>query len=351
MSYKVNPICLKCSPLLALLLIFQSAFAQYDLTPIDQLLQQNQKTIGKNGVALVWKDGKLVYQKVLGEFTLKTPSPVGNSSKWLTAALVMTFVDEGKISLDDKVTKYLPIYGKYMKGYITIRNCLANTSGVQAEPASLLKLVGKRKFETLEEEVNYYAEKREIVTNPGTEFFYSNVGPNIVGRILEVISKKSFDRLMLERIFRPLKMKNSSFSVFDNSAIDPSNGAQCSGIDFINFMTMILNKGTFEGKKILSEKSVAEMATPQFTSLPVKSAPKIAEGWKYGLGEWIEESDSKGNASVISSPSLYGSWPFLDACRGYVCILLLEKETNDEKKDIYVKLREIINQAIPQSCN
>ena len=351
MSYKVNPICLKCSPLLVCLLIFQSAVAQYDLSGIDQLLQQNQKTIGKNGAALVWKDGKVVYQKVMGDFTIKTPAPVGSSSKWLTAALVMTFVDEGKISLDDKVTKYLPIYGKYMKGYITIRNCLAHTSGVQSDPASLMRLVSKKKFESLEEEVNYYAEKREIVTNPGTEFFYSNVGPNIVGRILEVITKKSFDRLMLERIFRPLKMKNSTFSVYDNSAIDPSNGALCSGIDYINFMTMILNKGVFEGKKILSEKSIAEMATPQFTSLPIKSTPKIAEGWRFGLGEWIEETDSKGNASVLSSPSLFGTWPFLDICRGYACILLVEKESNEEKKDIYVKLKEIINQAILQSCN
>ena len=49
-------------------------------------------------MALAWKDGKIIYQKTLGEFTPKTPAPIASCSKWLTAALVMIFVDEGKIS-------------------------------------------------------------------------------------------------------------------------------------------------------------------------------------------------------------------------------------------------------------
>ena len=59
---------------------------------------------------LVWKDGKVVYQKQANQdFTAKTPAPIAGAGNWMTAALVMTFVDEGKLSLDDKVTHYIPL--------------------------------------------------------------------------------------------------------------------------------------------------------------------------------------------------------------------------------------------------
>ncbi|MFI5156884.1 MAG: serine hydrolase, partial [Chitinophagales bacterium] len=83
---------------------------------MDDLLKKNQKAMGSNVLALVSKDGKLVYQKNLekeiGEFNGKVQVPFGTCSQWLTAALVMMFVDEGKLSLDDKVSKYIPLYAK-----------------------------------------------------------------------------------------------------------------------------------------------------------------------------------------------------------------------------------------------
>ncbi len=88
----------------------------------------------------------------------------------MTAALVMTFVDEGKLSLDDKVTQYIPMFGKYMKGYITIRNCLTNTTGIRTDQ-SATSVMAKQKFETLEDMVNTYANKHDIAANPSTEFF------------------------------------------------------------------------------------------------------------------------------------------------------------------------------------
>jgi hypothetical protein len=63
MSYKFNIICMKVIAIASLLLFFQPAFSQYDFSGVDQLLQRNQKTLGNNVVALVYKDGKIVYQK------------------------------------------------------------------------------------------------------------------------------------------------------------------------------------------------------------------------------------------------------------------------------------------------
>ncbi|MFK4985511.1 serine hydrolase domain-containing protein, partial [Klebsiella pneumoniae] len=86
---------------------------------------------------LVYREGKIIYEKNLGDFNTKTQAPIASCSKWLTAALVMVLVDEGKLSLSDKVSKYLPIFAKYSKGYITIKDCLAHLTGIESEPIKL----------------------------------------------------------------------------------------------------------------------------------------------------------------------------------------------------------------------
>src|SRR4030095_14450723 len=176
--------CLKCSLVISFLLNFQPIFSQSGFTAIDDILQKNQKALGGDLVALAWKDGKLFYQKTMGEFTPKTAAPIASCSKWLTAALVMIFVDEGKLSLDDPIGKYLPIFEKYMKGYITIRNCLSHTTGIESDAIGIRTIIQRNRFASLEEEVNAIASKREIVANPSKEFSYNNIGLNIAGRVL-----------------------------------------------------------------------------------------------------------------------------------------------------------------------
>ena len=82
---------------------------------------------------MVYKDGKTVYQKTMGEFNAKTQAPIAAAGNWLTAALVMVFVDQGKVSLDDPVSKYIPSFEKYIKNYVTIRHCLTHTTGIENE--------------------------------------------------------------------------------------------------------------------------------------------------------------------------------------------------------------------------
>ena len=150
-------------------------------------------------IAYAYKDGKMVYkkeiEKEIGDFNGRVQVPAGIASQWLVAATVMAYVDEGKISLDDKVSKYIPIFAKYMKTYITIRNCLSFTTGIHADPPGPLKFLEKSKYPDLETEVNAFASKRDIESNPGTEIFYSQIGPDIAARVLEVVTKKTFDRV------------------------------------------------------------------------------------------------------------------------------------------------------------
>jgi len=138
MSYKITSNCLKFSCLLVFLLLLQPAMAQYNFAAADELLTKNQKLLGGDVIAMVYKDGKLVYNKQLNkEFTGKIQAPIAGSSAWLTAALAMIFVEEGKISLDDPVAKYIPIFTSYSKKYITLRQCLASTTGIHAEEPGL----------------------------------------------------------------------------------------------------------------------------------------------------------------------------------------------------------------------
>jgi CubicO group peptidase (beta-lactamase class C family) len=354
MSYKVKRTCLQFSLPVVGLLFWLTVPAQkkpavepspYNFDALDQLFKQNQKELGANYVALVWKDGKIVYEKQAStDFNPKTQVPISNAGNWLTAALVMTYVDEGKISLDDKVSKFIPIFSTYMKSYITLRNCLSNTTGIRAGEDEVFKVMPRSKFASLEEEVNAFASKRDIATNPGTEFFYSNMGPNIAARVLEVITKKSFDRLMSERILRPLKMRGTSFVNDDGGAINPSGGARSTANDYINFLSMLLNKGMFGDKRVLSEKAVADMGMTQFADLPMKYVPKSIKGAHYGLGAWIMDDGSAG-ASVLSCPNLMGTTPYIDKCRNYAAILVVEKP-EEEQKNLGMAMKGVVDAAI-----
>src|SRR3954464_10877566 len=78
---------------------FHNTHAQFDTTAISTKLNQTKDKLGNDVAFILSSNGKMVYKKEMGNFTVKTPQPIGASSQWLTAALVMTFVQEGKLSL------------------------------------------------------------------------------------------------------------------------------------------------------------------------------------------------------------------------------------------------------------
>jgi CubicO group peptidase (beta-lactamase class C family) len=359
MSDKSYVFCGKVSAVLLFMLIFQLVRAQRvkpgteaKLEPyqqqIDQKLDDAKKELGGSFAALLYKDGKIIYQKFNGtDFNGKTQVPVGAVSQWLTTALVMSFVDEGKLSLDDKISKYLPVFTKYSKGYITIKDCLAHLTGIESETGRS-SITAKRKFASLDEEVTDFASKKEILSNPGLEFRFSNTGLNIAGRIVEIVGKRGFEQLMSERITRPLMMRNTSFSSF--STINPSGGAQSTANDLINFLSMLLNKGMFNGKQVLSAKAVTEMLTIRTTPDMIRYTPKETQGYQFGLGAWIIESDGNSNGTVVTAPGFSGTWPMIDVCRGYALVILTKGDLNEEKIDLYMHIRSIIDDNFAPKC-
>lgn len=334
--------CNKVSLLAYFLLLMQFSFAQSDFSAVDSKIAQYQKQLGNDIVVLVSKDNKVIYQKAIGkEFTPVTPVDIDASSQWLTAALVMTFVQEGKLNLDDPVSKYLPIFAKYMKSYVTIRQCLNHTTGIAGEKALIRRV---KSFTNLEEEVNEIASKKEIEAQPGAAFVYNNQNLNIAGRVLEVISRKSFERLMTDRILRPLGMKNTAFN--NEKAVNPSLGAVSTATDYLHFLQMLLNKGTYAGKQILTEASVQEMLSPSINASVIKYSPKLTEGFLYARGCWIQASDSDEKPATFCSPSLTGTWPVIDLQNNYACIILAKRANMDIKKEVYQEIKTAIDNAI-----
>ncbi len=329
------------------LVIVGSANAQMDTAAISTQLNRYKDKLGKNFAFALYQGDKIVYKKEQPEFNLKTQQPIGASSQWLTAALVMTFVQEGKLDLDDKVSKYLPIFGKYYKGYITIRHCLTFYTGIQSD-----KLFQKSKYKTLEDEVNDYASKREIQTNAGEESKYSNIGFNIAGRVLEVISKRTFDRLMLERISRPCGMKNTTFANEDyNDAINPSTGGRSTAADYTNFLAMLLNKGMFNNKPVLTEASVNAILSNQVSVEKIKNAPAQSSGYSYGLGTWITDENSSEKPISFTAPSYTGTLPVLNVCKKYAYVIFTKDLSSPPTKEIYNSIKSTIDDVVGGACN
>ena len=350
MSRFIRLSCLYSSGLLFFLLIFQGTQAQYNFTGLDELLIARQKQFGNKVVTVIYKDGKTIYKKELGEdFRADAQEPIGASSKWLTAALVLTFVDEGAISLDDPVAKYIPIFSNYSKRFITIRHCLSELTGIEPTQKKLERLT-RGKAESLEEEVNNYASKKDILNNPGLDFNYGDIGYNIAGRILEVVSKKkTFSRLMADKIVKPLGMKKTNFNV-EKGAESPARGGVSSANDYLRFLTMLLNGGELNGKRILSAASVELLLNLQTNGAANKFTPAPVQGYGYTFGAWIQETDKNGKGMVVSSPGLFGTWPYIDRCRNYAAVIFTRQQA-EQKKEQYLEIIDEINEQIKGSCN
>jgi CubicO group peptidase (beta-lactamase class C family) len=348
MSYKVSVSCLKSSLLALFLLFLQPVFAQYNFHDLDQEWQSRQKLLGKDAVIMLANKDTIIYKKEVGDFNAKTVAPIASCSKWLTAALVMQFADEGKLSLDDKIGKWLPEFDKYGKSYITIRLCLCHETGIEDEGGFLKKIIQRRKYASLEEEVNSFA-ARDIRVNAGQDFWYGNIGLNICGRILEIISKKKFDVLIKQKLFNPTGMRKTSFTTADASAINPSGGAVSSADDYMKFLMMLLNKGKAGGKQILSEETVETLKQVQTKSMKIAFAPKAAEGFGYALGSWVME-ENDGKATALASPGLFGTWPMVDFCRGYAYIVFVKNLLGEERSEAHVGLKKVIDEQMASAC-
>ncbi len=194
---------------------------------VDDIAQQVLKTTGVPSASVaVVQDGKIAYVQAYGSARLDpqmaaTPAmrySIGSISKQFTAAAVLMLVQEGKLSLDDPVSKYIP--GLTEGDKISIRELLSHTSGYQDYfpqdyvPPLMLKPV------TADQIMDMWARK-PLDFQPGTKWQYSNTNYVIAGAIVEKVSGKSLMQFLTENVFTPLQMKTVTNT--DANALPPSD--------------------------------------------------------------------------------------------------------------------------------
>lgn len=346
MSVRAHKPCLKFSLLPIFLLFLQVSYARQDWSDVDQFIETNQKQLGKEFVVMVWKkDDTLAYKKEVGMFKSKSQQGIlSQVSSWLTTALVMVLVDEGKISLDDKVSTYIPEFARYGKNYITLRTCLSHTTGLKETQKFMSNVYQKISASTLEEEVNRYA-SRDIRVNPTEDFYYGNTGMIIAGRVLEVATKKRFDVLAKQKLFTPLQMRRTSFTNPEGGALNPAAGAIATADDLMKFLLMLMNKGKVGDKQILSEESVAEMFRIHARQDLMKFNPDEVKGLDYTFGAWAAK-EADGQATALICPGWAGSFAAIDLEKGYAFFILPKERFANEKTELYRQLNELVAEQI-----
>jgi CubicO group peptidase (beta-lactamase class C family) len=180
----------------------------------------------------------------------------------------------------------------------------------------------------------------------GKVFHYSNNGLQIAAAVIEKISGKSFEELFAERISGPLGLKNTDFG--KGPVAFPAGGASSTPEDYLRFLTMILDHGNFNGTRILSEKSVAEMEINRVgPDVKIAYSPAEAEGLGYGYGEWVVKN-TKGEKPDywVTSPGLFGSFPWVDHEKHYCAFLMTFYLNNKGRQDRYFDLKQLVDQSL-----
>jgi Beta-lactamase class C and other penicillin binding proteins len=289
----------------------------FDFSSIDNKIQSWIDNGYYHGAGLlVAHDNQVILDKSYGNYTKDTVVYIASSGKWLAAATIAAIVDEGKLSWDDPVQKWLPEFAD-VKGKATLRQLFSHTAGF---PDYQPQVAHRDDYQTLKESVaNIVGLPADTI--PGTKFRYGGLAMQVAGRMAELATSNDWETLFQEKIARPLGMKNTHFTPVDKGGGHSpmlGGGARTTLHDYVNFLKMIFNNGTFEGKQILSVDAITEMQSDQVGNATFKR-PEFVERVRaqkhsgiYGLGEWREELDSVGNAVLISSPSWAGAYPWID---------------------------------------
>lgn len=303
--------------------------------------------------ALVFKDGKEVFFNTWGYQDAENEIPMSRDTlfriysmtKPITSVAAMQLVEQGKMSLDDPVSRYLKEFTdlqvadgtseKNEKGELvtvppkramTVRDLLRHTSGLsygffdRDHPVDQIYM--KRGVMIWDRTIAETVEKLGEIPlkyQPGSQFEYS-ASSDVLGRLIEVVSGQRFDRYLQQHLFDPLEMTDTHFLVPEekrdrlavmyrdnrNGELVPARsrssrrytsesneffsggGGLCSTIDdYLNFSLMLVEGGQFKGRQIIKPETLETMFTNQLTS--IDSPPR---GFRFGLGFAISRQKS-----------------------------------------------------------
>ncbi len=208
------------SKLLFLLLFISIPAVQYAQTmeeKIDQLMSDQYKNEASGATILIAKEGKVVYRKAFGKSNLElnvdmipeNVFEIGSITKQFTAVSILMLLEEGKLSLTDEITKFIPDYPT-QGTKITIHHLLTHTSGIKSY-TSLPSLRDYARNDILITELIDAFKNEPMDFKPGEQYLYNNSGFVLLGYIIEKVSGIPYEEFIQKRIFDVLKMENSSY--------------------------------------------------------------------------------------------------------------------------------------------
>ena len=216
-------------------------------------LKANASKYDNNLIVYIGRQDKILFCYRQGTYDTSTKLPIMSASKMVTAAVIMSIVESGKLSLDDKVSKFIPSFNNDKKS-ITIRQLLSHTSGIVVDSP-----YDNRSNLTLQQAVDSIAIRTKLHFLPGTKSLYGSTAYSIVARVAEVVEKKSWSQIFQERIGSKCGMEHVVYSPEHPFNPAAGYGIICSMNEYLRFLTMIYNKGTYDGVRVLSTASVETM--------------------------------------------------------------------------------------------
>ena len=369
------------------------AFADDQFAPIDAALQKHVDTHEISGaVTLVADHGQVKHLGVVGQrdvdkqepMTADTMFGIMSMTKPITATALMILKEEGKLSYDDPVEKYIPAFadaklasGEPVHG-LTIEKLITHTSG----------LGGEQKCEVSLEATADALAKRPFGFQPGDKWEYSP-GVNVCGRIIEIASGQPYEQFLAERIFKPLGMNDTTFHLTPeqrqrtaqlyklsktskpdgtsetklvpgerwakagapDAVPNPSGGIFSTAADLNRFYQMILAGGELDGHRIVSAAGIRDMTSIHTGDLVTGFTP--GNGW--GLG-WCVIREPQGVSGMLSPGTFghggaFGTEAWLDPVRERVFVVLYQRADigNSDGSDIRKDFQQAAADALDKN--
>jgi CubicO group peptidase (beta-lactamase class C family) len=309
---------------------------------------------------------------------------IASMSKPVLAVLLLMLQDEGLLSVDDPVEKYLPEFKRLRTkdgkpARVTIRHLLTHTSGLgEATPAQA------RACKTLADVIPFYVAK-PVAFTPGSKWAYCQSGINTGGRIAEVVTREPLDKLLQRRLFSPLGMKDTTFYLTEQqlprlaksyrrtekgeleatpigflggrspTSRDrfpaPNGGLFSTAPDYARFCRMVLRGGELDGKRYLKPETVKLMTTIQTDGLKTGFTP--GNGW--GLG-WCVVREPQGITAMLSPGTFghggaYGTQAWIDpgTKRAYILMVQRANFPNSDASEVRRGFQEAATGALLKS--
>src|SRR4051794_28313681 len=283
---------------------------------------------------------------------------IASMTKPITGTAILMLQEEGKLSVDDPVSKYIPELGNLktpsgQPANLMLKHLMTHSSGMPEATMDEAKAA-----RTLSDLIPAYLNK-PMQFEPGSKWQYCQSGINSLGRIIEVVSGKPYQEFLAARLFKPLKMKDTTFYLRPNQVsrlVTPvrrgtdgtlsattisllqgklatdtdrypaaNGGLFSTAPDYARFARMILNGGTLDGKRYLKPESIRQMTTIQTGDLKTGFTP--GNGW--GL-TWCVVREPKGVTAMLSPGTYghggaYGTQAWIDPVKGVAYILMVQR--------------------------